>query len=190
MVIYCQYHNNFDLRTCHKARKSANTELTSREHGSSSMGFWWFLGKRLPHGSWHRSPEVHAPLSVDQELWRCLGAGSYLLLCPWRWWRIWGPKKKKKQHLSSIIILEPSSASSLEKLEISYARDLILNSWKIKGLHARWISEHLCTLRDGALDQARHMWPQGRVQPTEQTAQRPIHHTTRRNQLPLKTKRW
>lgn len=36
--------------------------------------------------------------------------------------------------------------------------------------------EHLCTLRDGALDQARHMWPQGRVQPTEQ--------------LPLKTKRW
>lgn len=99
-------------------------------------------------------------------------------------------KKKKKQHLSSIIIREPSSASSLEKLEISYARDLILNSWKIKGLHARWISEHLCTLRDGALDQARHMWPQGRVQPTEQTAQRPIHHTTRRNQLPLKTKRW
>ena len=99
-------------------------------------------------------------------------------------------RKKKKQHLSSIIIREPSSASSLEKLEISYARDLILNSWKIKGLHARWISEHLCTLRDGALDQARHMWPQGRVQPTEQTAQRPIHHTTRRNQLPLKTKRW
>ena len=85
-------------------------------------------------------------------------------------------RSEKKKKLSSIIILEPSSASSLEKLEISYARDLILNSWKIKGLHARWISEHLCTLRDGALDQARHMWPQGRVQPTEQ--------------LPLKTKRW
>ena len=67
-VIY-YHHNNFDLRTCHKARKSTNTELISLSHVNMVPVPWVFddFWKRLPHGSWHRSPEVHAPLSVGQE---------------------------------------------------------------------------------------------------------------------------
>ena len=157
-VIY-YHHNNFDLRTCHKA----NLRTLSLSHVMVPVP-WVFddFWKRLPHGSWHRSPEVHAPLSVDQAEDVLVWVRTYFFV------HGADEESERKKHLSSIITLEPSSAS-LDKLEISYARDL-------KGLHATSISEHLCTLRDGALDQARHMWPQGRVQPTKQTAQ-PIHHT-------------